>query len=119
MISSDTRYNENIVKYGAGADLLIHEVAMARPELMALDYIRRIMAHHTTGQEAGMVFARTRPKLAAYTRLVLLANDKIPPPNLADLIAETRRSYDGLLEVGEDLMCFEIGEIVTVRRRKA
>ena len=32
--SSDTRYNENVVKYGAGADLLIHEVAAARPELI-------------------------------------------------------------------------------------
>jgi ribonuclease Z len=119
VLSSDTRYNENVVRYGTGTDLLIHEVAMARPELMKLDYIRRIMAHHTTAQEAGMVFARTKPKLAAYTHLVLLANDRIALPDLTDLIAETRRSYDGPLEVGEDLMCFEIGEAVTVRRRQA
>ena len=31
VISGDTRYNENVIKYGTGADLLIHEVAMARP----------------------------------------------------------------------------------------
>ena len=34
VFSSDTRYNKNVIKYGAGADLLVHEVAMARPELM-------------------------------------------------------------------------------------
>ena len=34
VISGDTRYNENVIKYGTGADLLIHEVAMARPALM-------------------------------------------------------------------------------------
>ena len=33
VISGDTRYNDNVVKYGAGADLLIHEVAIVRPEL--------------------------------------------------------------------------------------
>jgi ribonuclease Z len=70
VISGDTRFNENVVKFGTGADLLIHEVAIARPELMAESYIKRIMAHHTTACEAGMVFARTGPKLAAYTHLV-------------------------------------------------
>ena len=34
VISGDTRYNQNVIKYGTGADLLIHEVAIARPELM-------------------------------------------------------------------------------------
>ena len=30
-MSGDTRYNENVIKYGAGVDLLVHEVAAARP----------------------------------------------------------------------------------------
>src|SRR5262249_59309525 len=63
VISGDTRYNENVVKYGTGADLLIHEVAIARPELMSEAYIQRIMAHHTTAREARTIFARTKPKL--------------------------------------------------------
>ena len=66
VLSSDTRYNENVIKYGRGADLLVHEVAIARPELMQEAYIQRIIAHHTTPREAGSVFAQTRPKLAAY-----------------------------------------------------
>jgi ribonuclease Z len=79
-------------------------------------------AHHSmTGwpaREAGMVFQRARPKLAAYTHLVFLANEWVSPAFAADLIMETRQSYSGPLVVGEDLMSFEIGETVHVRRRR-
>jgi ribonuclease Z len=119
VISGDTRYNENVVKYGAGADLLIHEVAIARPELMSEAFIQRIMAHHTTAREAGLVFSRTAPKLAAFTHLVFLASEKMPAATLADLVAETRQTYGGPLEIGEDLMSFDIGETVVVRRGAA
>ena len=34
VLSSDTRHNQNVIKYGKDADLLVHEVAMARPQLM-------------------------------------------------------------------------------------
>lgn len=116
VISGDTRYNENVVKFGAGADLLIHEVAMARPELADEPHIQRILNHHTTPREAGLVFARAKPKLAAYTHLVMLAGEDIAPPSIQELIAQTRETYAGPLEVGEDLMSFEIGTTVTVRR---
>jgi ribonuclease Z len=116
VISGDTTYDENVVKNAAGADLLIHEVAMARPELMQVPAIQRIMAHHTTPKEAGVVFAKVKPKLAAYTHIVLLSSERVPEPTLDDLIVETRQSYSGPLEVGEDLMSFEIGESVTVHR---
>jgi len=117
VFSGDTRYNENVVKFGAGADLLIHEVAIAKPELMAEPVIQRIMAHHTTAQEAGMVFSRTRPKLAAFTHLVFLASETVAPASIADVIAQTRQTYSGPLEIGEDLMSFMIeGEVSTQRR---
>jgi ribonuclease Z len=116
VLSSDTRYNENVIKYGKGADLLVHEVAMARPELMKEDYVQRIIAHHTVPYDCGRVFAQTRPKLAAYTHFVLIASDTVPPPTVEEVMAETRRSYDGPVIAGEDLMAFEIGEDVTVRR---
>jgi ribonuclease Z len=116
VFSSDTRYNENVIKHGKGADLLVHEVAMARPELMKEAYIRRIIGHHTVPYDCGRVFAQTRPKLAAFTHIVLLASNEVPPPSLDDLVAEVRQTYDGPLAVGEDLMSFEIGDTVTVRR---
>jgi ribonuclease Z len=114
VFSADTRYNANVIRYGMGADLLVHEVAAAAPTLMGEDYIRRIIAHHTTPQEAGRVFAQTRPKLAAYTHLVLLGSDKIAAPDVDDLVRATRETYEGPLQVGEDLMTFEIGDTVRV-----
>jgi ribonuclease Z len=119
VISGDTRYNENVVKHGLGADLLIHEVAAARPALLAEPYMQRIIGHHTTPREAGMVFLRAGPRLAAYTHLVLPGSDKVPPATIADVIAETRTTYPGPLEIGEDLMSFEIGAMITVRRGKS
>jgi ribonuclease Z len=35
---------------------------------------------------------------------------------LDELVAEVRKTYEGPLEVGEDLTSFEIGETVTVKR---
>jgi ribonuclease Z len=116
VFSSDTRYNQNVIKYGAGADLLVHEVASAQPELMKEAYVQRIIGHHTTPLEAGLVFAQTKPKLAAYTHIVLLGSERSPPPTIDDIVAETRKTYSGPLAVGEDLMAFEIGATVSVRR---
>jgi ribonuclease Z len=109
VFSSDTRYNQNVIKYGAGADLLVHEVASVRPELIAEAYVQRIIGHHTTPRDAGHVFSQTRPKLAAYTHIVLLGSEHIPPPTIGDVIAETRQIYSGPLVAGEDLMTFDIG----------
>ena len=116
VISGDTRYDENVIKNAAGADLLIHEVAMARRELMQIPAVQRIIAHHTTPKEAGIVFTKAKPKLAAHTHIVLLSNEQVSEPTVDDLIAETRETYSGPLEIGEDLMSFEIGEGVTVHR---
>jgi ribonuclease Z len=118
VVSGDTRYNDNVVKFGTGADLLIHEVAAARPALMAEAYMQRIIGHHTTPREAGLVFSRAHPRLAAYTHLVLPASATVLPATVADVIAETRMTYTGPLEIGEDLMSFEIGPAITVRRDK-
>lgn len=116
VLSSDTRYNQNVIKYGAGADLLVHEVAAVRPELLAEPGIVHIMDHHTSPQDAGRVFAQTKPKLAAYTHMVLLASPRVPALTPEDVVAATRETYEGPLVIGEDLMSFEIGETVSVRR---
>jgi len=110
VISGDTRYNENVVKYGTGADLLIHEVGAAKPEILKIPAMQRIIAHHTTPREAGMVFSRARPRLAVYTHIVRLSNASIPEPSLAEVVAETRETYAGPLVVGEDLMSFDVRE---------
>jgi ribonuclease Z len=116
VISGDTRYHPNVIKYGTGADLLIHEVAAARPELMKEAFIQRIIGHHTTPQDAGRVFSQAKPKLAVYTHLVLIASEQIPSVTLGELVSETRKTYSGPLEVGEDLMSFEIADKIVIKR---
>jgi len=110
VISGDTRFDENLIRHSMGVDVLVHEVAAARPELMANPQIQRVMAHHTTPQELGTVFRRTRPKLGVYTHLVMVARIGVPPITVDELIAQTRETYDGPLQVGEDLMSFEIAK---------
>jgi ribonuclease Z len=118
VISGDTRYDQNVIKYGTGVDLLIHEVCVVRPELLSNPYIKRVVDHHTTPREAGQVFSLAKPKLAVYSHLVFLASDKVPRATVDDIVAGTRETYDGPLQVGVDLMSFEIGDTVIVSQRK-
>lgn len=108
VISGDTRFSENVIKYGTGVDLLIHEVGAVRSEIANEPYIKRIIAHHTSPQEAGTVFTRARPKLAVYTHLVLPQRPGVPPLKDDELSALTRQTYNGPLVIGEDLMRFDI-----------
>ena len=119
VLSGDTTYNANVVKYATGCDLLVHEVACARPGLTGdLDF-KRIMSHHTIPSEAGRVFSQAKPRLAAYTHFILRSTAQVPPPSLDDVISQTRQTYDGPLELGDDLMSFEIDDEITVRRHNA
>ncbi|MGJ7918517.1 MBL fold metallo-hydrolase [Massilia sp. LXY-6] len=116
VISGDTRYTENVVKYGRNVDLLIHEVAIVNPDaLKANDGFKRIFDHHTSPQEAGSIFKHARPRMAAYTHLVFLPDPRFPVPTVDDVMHQTRETYDGPLQVGADLMSFSIGETVEVK----
>ena len=55
------------------------------------------------------MFARTHPKLAAYTHIAALGTPTAPAPSIADIVMETRQTYQGPLIVGADLMTFDIG----------
>jgi ribonuclease Z len=118
VVSGDTRFSANLIRHARGADVVIHEVALAPDDLLGRSAVaRRIIAHHTPPEDAGRVFARVKPKLAVYTHIVLLALDSIsPPPTVGDLVAQTRTTYAGPLVVGEDLMTIEVGDTVAVHR---
>ena len=89
---------------------------MAKMELLGDLHIRRIVNHHTSPQEAGLVFTRAGAKLAVFTHLVMLTSETVSAPTVEELVAATRETYDGALVVGEDLISFEIADTVTVRR---
>jgi len=117
VISGDTRFDRNLIAAAKGADLVIHEVALASDELLASsEQFRRIVAHHTTPEEAGIVFNEIQPKLAVYTHLVMLSGPTIGEAPLSSLITRTRTNYDGPLVIGEDLMSFIIEDTVGIYR---
>ncbi|HEY1950660.1 MAG TPA: MBL fold metallo-hydrolase [Bryobacteraceae bacterium] len=118
VFSGDTRLNENLIHFSKGADVLIHEVAWARPELLKKSEAARIIIGlHTTPEEAGTVFTRVNPRLAVYSHVVLVTTDPaFTEPTSADVLKLTRKTYDGPLEMGEDLMTIRIGDKIDVRR---
>jgi ribonuclease Z len=113
VISGDTRYSTNLEKAARGTDLLVCEVAMI-PEKLFAQYpvYKAIYEHHISPELAGKLFAASQPKLAAYTHLVLsgLPQSGILFPTPEDLLAATRKTYDGRVVVGTDLMGFKIDE---------
>jgi ribonuclease Z len=114
VISGDTRFSEHLISCAYGADLIVHEVIV--PDLMRArsanrpELIERVIAHHTTPEQAGEIFTRVHPRLGVFTHIIPVtarADDIIPP---------TRKTYTGPLEVGEDLMVIDVGDEVTVHR---
>ncbi len=105
-ISGDTRFNENLIKHATGTTLLIHQVAAVHEELLKNPTYQVILAHHTKPEEAGVVFSRTKPKLAVYYHFVLLGTPQVPPLTERDVLDMTRKTYDGPIVTGEDLMSF-------------
>ena len=116
VLSGDTRFSENLIRKARDTDVLIHEVVAPEtyrragidPALAATT-----MAHHTTAERAGEVFARVKPKLAVYSHIGR------PSATEDDVMPATRKTYGGAVELGEDLMVIEVGETVTVRRPAA
>ena len=113
VFSGDTRVSQNLVRHAQGADLLVHEVVSPEAFLRAgitLEQARSRLEHHVTPEQAGEVFAMTKPRLAVYSH--------IGPPSATpqELIPPTRKTYAGPLEVGEDLMVVNVGETIEVRR---
>jgi ribonuclease Z len=114
VISGDTRFSEHFISFARGADVILHEVIAA--DMMRArssrnpEVTERVIAHHTTAEQAGEIFARVQPRLAVFIHIIPVtatAEDLFPP---------ARRTYDGPLEAGEDLMVIDVGDMVTVRR---
>lgn len=116
VLSGDTRYSENLIKHAKGADVLLHEVIAVREELLAKSALAgRIVAFHTTPEQAGKVFSLTKPKLAVYTHIALPPIDpSMPPPTAADILQQTKKNFVGRVVVGEDGMVIRIGDTVEI-----
>lgn len=98
VVSGDTTWDERMVGYAAGADILVHEVYCEAgwwnrtPEWRA--YHAR---YHTSGPDLGCLAARVRPRTLVLTHQLLMG-----APREA-LLAEIRREWDGEVVDGRDL----------------
>jgi ribonuclease Z len=116
VLSGDTRVSQNLIRHAQGVDLLVHEVVASeslRRAGVGAERVKAVVAHHVTPEEAGDVFAKTRPRLAVYSHIIW------PTATAEDRIPATRKTYGGALEVGEDLMVIDVGDRVEVRRPAA
>ncbi len=110
VLSGDTRYSENLIKFAKGTDLLVHEVAIASDTLKKSDPRYNILAHHTTPEQASKVFTLVKPKLAVYSHIVTI--NHYPTD---EILKRTKENYSGPVILGEDLMSFSVGDIVTMK----
>ncbi len=107
-LSGDTSPNDNLVAVCKGVDVLIHEAidsdVLRRlvPDKRRLD---AIVARHTTPEQAAAIFSKVSPRLAVFSH----------SPGTAAIVEQTRRSYRGRVEMGEDLTVIDIGAEVRVR----
>jgi ribonuclease Z len=106
-LSGDTRYFEPLADAARGVDVLVHEVIspeveMRRTGIPSEHGVERVIAHHTSAEQAGRIFARIKPRLAVYSHIVP------SPATPEDLIGPTRLAYEGPLAVGYDLMAIDI-----------
>jgi ribonuclease Z len=109
VLSGDTRVSENLVRHAQGADVLVHEVIdpqalRDRPDHPSEAIVEKIVAHHTTPQQAGEVFRRVAPRLAVYSHA----------PRNERILAQTRTTYSGPLQGPEDLLTILIGARIEV-----
>ena len=116
VLSGDTRYSENLIRYSKGVDLLIHEVVS--PEVLArmkfpADLTKTIIEYHTTPEQAGEIFSLVKPRMAIFSHIIQ------PIATEQDIIPPTRKTYTGAVELGEDLMVIEVGEKIEIRRPSA
>jgi ribonuclease Z len=110
VLSGDTRYSENLIKFAKGTDLLVHEVAIASDTLKKTDPRYNILMHHTTPEQASKVFNAVKPKLAVYSHIVTIYHYPMD-----EILKRTKENYSGPVILGEDLMSFSVGETVTMK----
>lgn len=109
VISGDTCYCENLIKYSKGVDLLVHEVAAGPLGEDLPDRYRIPLSHHTLPEECGKIFSLVYPKLAVYTHVI-----QFQGVSIEEMMTRTRAMYNGPVVFGEDLMRIEIGNSVKV-----
>jgi ribonuclease Z len=113
VLSGDTTYSENVVKYGMKTDLIVHNVVAFSDAMTKAGILKPVLDKLTTPEQAAEIFSKTGPRLAVYSHIV----KKELPDDAGDnvLIERTRRAgYTGPLAMGHDRMTIDIGEEIKI-----
>jgi ribonuclease Z len=111
VISGDTRPSERLVEVSQHTDVLIHEVIAVDNALMNNARVQAVVSHHTTALQAGRVFARTQPRLAIFSHVILLGSVK-----MEDLAQQATQTWSGPIWAANDLDTVEVGKTIRVLR---
>ena len=102
VISGDTAPCENIIKYGQGSDILIHEVYYKKGfDKKSNDWKKYHAQHHTSTHQLAKIANKINPKLLVLTHTLFWGSTS------ADILEEISEIYQGNVVVGEDLDIFE------------
>lgn len=105
VISGDTRYSENLLKYSRNVDLLVHEIAALPLNDDVADRFNRVVTVHTGPEEAGKIFSQLNPRLAVLNHVALFHD-----VTGEEVMERIKSHYDGPVLMGKDLMNFIITE---------
>ena len=114
IISGDTNYSENLIKYAKNCDLLIHEIADAPDSLISQnDKVRGLMNYHTTPSEMIKIIEKVMPKYTVLTHILALGGTT-PESILEKINNSVEQDYK--VEMAYDLMAIDVkDEIVTYK----
>jgi ribonuclease Z len=113
LLSGDTTYSENVVKYGMNADLEVSNVVGFSAAMTKAGILKPVIDKLTTPEQAAAIFLKDHPRLAVFSHIV----KKDLPGEAGDqeLIARTRTAgYTGPLTMGVDRMSIDVGDDIRV-----
>lgn len=77
VFSGDTTFSKNLIRYGKKADLLIHELAVIRPNLLyANERLKKISEYHTSIDDLASVINAISPKQTVLNHLLLIGEEE-------------------------------------------
>ncbi len=113
LLSGDTTYSENVVKYGMNDDLIVSNVVAFSDAMTKAGVLKPVLNKLTTPEQAAEIFIKTRPRLAVFSHIV----KKELPGDAGDqiIIERTRKAgYDGPLAMGQDRMTIDVGAQIKI-----
>jgi ribonuclease Z len=109
LLSGDTTYHDNVVKYGTGVDVMVHNVVAFSEAMLKAGAMRPVLDKLTTPEQAAQVFTKAAPRLAVFSHIV---KKELPGAAGDAVVLERTRAagYSGPLQMGLDRMTIEVGQ---------